>query len=128
MTTLRIEVGRHCSTRIEDVVEGLIRAGCMKSLEIDPSAYAFLPIDELKAALEAELFYVDLVSWPEPPPPSLGRRLRALPFRVYRWGRRVVLRERYTEQFMADRWGDDLHAVSMRESPLMRKIRGRDDP
>ncbi len=127
MTTLRIEVGRHCSTRVEDVVEGLIRAGCMKSIEIDPSAPAFLPIEELKAALEAELFYVDLVSWPEPPPPPLGRRLRSLPRRLYRWCRRVVLQESYTEQFMADRWGDELHSLSTRESPMMRKMRGLED-
>lgn len=123
MTTLRIEVGRHCSTRISDVVEGLIRAGCMKSIEIDPSAQAFLPIDELKAALEAELFYVDLVSWPEPPPPSLWRRTRAIPGRVYRWGRRVILRESHMDQYLAAYDSPALHRVMMRESPFLAKIR-----
>lgn len=127
MTTLRIEVGRCSGTTVEDVVAGLRLAGCMKYLEIDPDAHAFLPIEELKAALEGERF--DVVVRPEPPPPPLPwwRRVRGWPHRVYYWGRRVFLREREIDQFMhelqkAYEPSDELHRVMMQQSPFLMRI------
>jgi len=124
MTTLRIEVGRACGTTVEQVVEGLRLAGCMKYLELDPSACAFLPIDELTAALENDLFTVELRPWPEPPPPSFWRRLRAWPRRVYLWARRRVFHETATEQLMNAYFNaPEIHAMAMRESPFFSKLR-----
>lgn len=131
MTTLRIEVGRRSGTTIADVVAGLDRAGCMKSLEIDPDQIAFLPIDDLRDALVRDGFFVELVPWPPPPPLPLWARVRAWPYRVWMWGRRVVLRETEEEQFARVYWesfvgNDALHRASTRESPMMKAIRDRD--
>lgn len=124
MTTLRIEVGRHCGTTVEHVVRGLLLAGCMKHIEIDPSAYAFLPIDELERALECELFHVELRAWPSPPPPSLWRRILAWPRRAYLWTRRRVFHETATEQLVRAYSGASaMHTASLRESPIMAKLR-----
>jgi len=125
MTTLRVEVGRHVGTSIEDVVQGLRLAGCMHHLEIDPSAYQFFPIDEVRVALENDGFTVDLVPWPAPPPLPLWRRVRGWPGRAYRWGRRLFLGETVEEQFLADIFGatagDRLHEASTRASPFLLK-------
>lgn len=127
MTTLRVEVGRCCGTTVEDVVAGLRRAGCMKYLEIDPDACQHIPIDELKAALEADGFQVELR--PEPPPPPLPwwRRVRFVPRRVWFWLRRVFLRETELDQLtnaMMEAYlpMDRLHAASMRESPILARL------
>jgi hypothetical protein len=123
MTTLRIEVARCSGTTIEDVLQGLRLAGCMKHVEIDPGEHQFIPIEELQHALECDGFYVDVRPWPEPPPLPLWRRVRALPRRAYLWGRRVFLGETYTEQYLNAVWGGDasdaLHRLSTRESPLL---------
>jgi hypothetical protein len=132
LTTLRIDVGRCSGTTIEDIVKGLRLAGCMKSLEMDPNGWEFIPRDELKRALESDGFCVEVVAWPDPPPLPLWQRVRAWPFRIYLWARRVVLRERIEDQFMRDLFGghdgDALHAVSTRESPFLRKIRKDSEP
>jgi hypothetical protein len=126
MTTLRVEVGRHCGTTVEDVVRGLQQAGCMKDIEIVPNAGSeWIPIEELKRALEAELFHVELV--PDPPPPALPwwRWPLTWPRRVYYWARRVVLRESFTEQ-LAHAFYRDTSAwedIATRESPMLRKVR-----
>jgi len=126
MTTLRVEVGRACSTTIEDVVRGLRLAGCMRSIEIDPTGVQFLPIDDVRKALENDGFDVDLVAWPEPPPLPWWRRVRGWPGRVYRWGRRVVLGETFEEQFISDLFesydADTIHKIATRESPFLRKV------
>lgn len=127
MTTLRIEVARYSGTTIQKVVDGLRIAGCMKHLEIDPDDHAFLPIEELKRALEADGFHVDLVPWPVPPPLPWWRRLGGWHRRVYYWGRRVVLRETVEEQLMQAFLGSsEVHEMSMRESTLMKALRKRE--
>ena len=135
MTTLRIEVGRRSGTTVWDVLEGLRIAGCMKDVEIDPDPIAFLPIVDLRAALESEGYYVELRPWPDPPPLPFFTRVRYWPRRAYRWARRVVLRERLEDQFLQDvfdSYGNSkaMHDASTRESPMLRMLRGKapDDP
>lgn len=133
MTTLRVEVGRACGTTVEDVVEGLWRAGCMKHLEINPDAFAFLPIEELRQALIARGFYVELVPDPPPPPLPWWRWVRTWPRRVYYWGRRLVLRETEVEQlaramFSAYGGADGVQALATRESPIMALMRQPEAP
>lgn len=129
MTTLRIEVGRHSGTTIEDVVEGLRKAGCMKHVELYTDSHAFLPVPELRVALREAGFYVDDITEPPPPPLPWWRYVRAWPRRVYYWGRRVILRESIEDQIVRsmldiyDRDGSLLNAISTRESPFMRKVR-----
>lgn len=127
MTTLRIEVGRCSGTTVEDVVKGLRRAGCMKYIEIDPDAMAFIPIEALRKALEDEHFEVALVPWPKPPPLPWWRRVRHWPHRVHLWGRRVFLGEKEVDQLARAMWGayaegDAINALSNRESPLLAKL------
>lgn len=123
MTTLRIEVGRASGTTIEHVIRGLRIAGCMKDVEIE-EGHAFLPIEELRAALEGDGFYVEVIPQPVPPPVPFWRYVVSWPRRVYFWGRRVLLRESYTDQLvdalMGGYDGDALHAASTRESPILR--------
>jgi hypothetical protein len=128
MTTLRFEIGRF-GTNAQEVAEWLEKApGCRANrfwVEIDPEAHAYVPIEELRVALEAEGFQVDLVPWPDPPPLPWWRYPLSWPRRAYFWARRVVLRESYTEQLARVMYekGDLLHAVSTRESPMLRKVR-----
>ena len=128
MTTLRIEVGRACSTTIEDVVLGLHRAGCMKDIELYTDSHAFLPIDELRVALRRAGFYVDDVTEPPPPPLPWWRYVQAWPRRVYYWGRRVVLRESTADQFLRVLYPPErveaIERFIMRESP----IQAREEP
>lgn len=128
MTTLRVEVGRCSGTTVEDVVEGLRRAGCMKDVEIISDAHAFLPIEELKSALEADRYWVDVHPDPPPPPLPWWRRVRGWPRRAYYWGRRIFLRETETEQFVSVLMEaytplDSIHAAGMRESPILKRLR-----
>lgn len=118
MTTLRIEVARCCGTTVESVIQGLRLAGCMKHIEIDPSEHQFLPYEDLVSALERDGFYVEVRPWPEPPPLPLSRRVRAWPRRAWRWLRRLVLRETYTEQYLRDIYGK-YEVLSTRDSPLL---------
>jgi hypothetical protein len=131
MTTLRIEVGRHCSTTIPDVVEGLRRAGCMKYLEMDPDQQCFLDFEELRQALEADGYHVEVRREPPPPPLPLWRRVRAWPMRMYLWARRVVLRETEVDQWLRVLYppgrADAIDRMGTRESPVMRKFRGDDE-
>jgi hypothetical protein len=124
LTTLRIEVARCTGTTIDEVIQGLRLAGCMKHIEIDPGEHQFLPYEDLVCALERDGFYVEVRSWPEPPPLPLWRRARALPGRAYLWGRRVCLGETVAQQYLNIVWGptdiDEVHELSMRESPLLR--------
>lgn len=120
MTTLRIEVARCTGTTIEDVIQGLRLAGCMKHVEIDPSEHQFLPYEDLVRALEQDGFWVDVRRWPEPPPLPLWRRVRVLPRRAWRWVRRLILRETYTDQYLRDIMGKDkFEVLATRESPLV---------
>lgn len=127
MTTLRIEVGRFGATA-EEVAEWIERApgtyANRLDVEIDPDAYAYVPIDEIQAALEARGIEVALVPWPDPPPLPWWALMRSWPRRLYMWGRRVVLRESADEQLqraLVDAYagGDLLHAAAMRESPIL---------
>lgn len=125
MTTLRVEVGRRSGTTVDEVVRGLLQSGCMKYVEIEEDCTAFVDIDELKSALEAQHFHVELTSLPPPLPATFWQRTRSLGWRVYWWARRVVLRETEEGQlmrvFMPD--SDKIHDLSTRESPMMRLLR-----
>ncbi len=129
MTTLRIEVARYSGTSVEDVIEGLRKAGCMSDIGIYPEAHAHLPVEELRAALIGDGFCVSDVFEPPPPPLPWWRYVRAWPRRIYYWLRRVFLRESIEDQIVRsmldiyDRDGSLLHAISTRESPFMRKVR-----
>lgn len=131
MTALRVEVGRRVGTTVQDVVVGLERAGCMRYLEIEEDATAFLDIDELAETLRRAGFHVELTSLPPPLPATPWQRARSACWRVYWWARRVVLRETVEEQlmrvFMTD--SDKIHDLSTKESPMMRMLRkqGGDD-
>lgn len=127
MTTLRVEVARRDGTTVEDVVAGLRLAGCMKDIEIIPNGWHHLPIEELRDALIAEGFWVEVVPDPPPPPLPFWMRVRALPRRAYLWGRRLVLHETEEEQlleamFGAYRGADKLHEVTMRPSPILQRL------
>jgi hypothetical protein len=119
MTTLRIEVARCSGTTVENIIEGLRLAGCMKHIEIDPSEHQFVPYEVLGRALERDGFYVEVRPWPEPPPLPLWRRVRAWPWRAYRWLRRKILGETYTQQYLRDIYKDSVD-LSTRDSPLLR--------
>ena len=125
MTTLRIEVGRCSGTTVEDVIKGLRQAGCMSDIGIYPESMAFLPIEELRAALIGEGFDVEDLEDPPPPPLPWWRLVRAYPRRAYYWLRRVFLRESTADQFLRVLYPPErvaaIHRISMRESP--RKVR-----
>lgn len=127
MTTLRIEVGRSSGTTVEQVIRGLRMAGCMKYVEIE-EGHAFLPIEELRAELVGDGFYVEIIPQPVPPPVPLWRYVLSWPRRVYFWGRRVLLRESHTDQLVDALMGayeqqDGWRAASMRESAFLRAVK-----
>lgn len=68
MTTLRIKVGRHSGTKVEDIIEGLRLCGVMKHLEIEAAgAWDFVDRDELVHELRANL--IDVTELPPEPIP-----------------------------------------------------------
>ena len=118
MTTLRIEVARHSSTRIEDIVEGLRLCGVMKHLEIEaPHGYDFLDADQ-RAELIHELG-CNLICVTELPPE---------PEPVIPWHRRLwwfltrPFRKPITaHDFLAKMYGDDVGIAKLtnRSSPFL---------